>query len=56
MSVYRTIGPLVSVLLGIVGIFFIQKCLLNSPLSFVRLLSKLVNLIGCRGGKNGQFS
>ena len=35
---------------------FLQKCLLSSPLSFVRLLSKSVNLIGCRGGKKGQFS
>ena len=30
--------------------FFLQKCLLSS------LLSKLVNLIGCRGGKKGRFS
>ena len=45
-----------SFLLGIVGFFFLQKCLLSSPLSFVRLLSKSVNLIGCRGGKMGQFS
>ena len=36
--------------------FFLQKCLLSSPLRFVRLLSKSVNLIGCRGGKKGQFS
>ena len=36
--------------------FFSQKCLLCSPLHFVRLLSKSVNLIGCRGGKKGQFS
>ena len=35
---------------------FLQKCLLNSPLHFIQLLSKSVNLIGCRGGKKGQFS
>ena len=34
---------------------FLQKCLLSSPLRFIRLLSKLVNLIGCRRGKKGQF-
>ena len=39
-----------------IWIFFLQKCLLSSPLRFVRLLSKSVNLIGCRGGKKGQFS
>ena len=37
-------------------ILFLQKCLLNSPLHFIRLLSKSVNLIGCRGSKKGQFS
>ena len=36
--------------------FFLQKCLLSSPLRFIRLLSKSVNLIGCRCGKKGQFS
>ena len=35
---------------------FLQKCLFSSPLSFIRLLSKLVNLIGCRGSKKGRFS
>ena len=34
---------------------FLQKCLLSSPLRFMRLLSKSVNLIGCRRGKKGQF-
>ena len=33
--------------------FFLQKCLLSSPLRFIRLLSELLNLIGCRGGKKG---
>ena len=33
---------------------FLQKCLLSSPLRFMRLLSKSVNLIGCRRGKKGQ--
>ena len=36
--------------------FFLQKCLLSSPLRFIRLLSKSVNLIGCWRGKKGQFS
>ena len=35
--------------------FFFQKYLLSSPLCFIRLLSKLVNLIGCPGDKKGQF-
>ena len=40
-----------SVSLGIFGLFFfLQKCLLSSPVRFIRLLSNLVNLIGCRGG------
>ena len=37
-------------LIGDIWIFFLQKCLLSSPLRFIRLLSKSVNLIGCRGG------
>ena len=32
--------------------FFLQNCLLSSPLRFIRLLSKSMNLIG----KKGQFS
>ena len=36
--------------------FFLQECLLSSPLLFIRLLSKSVNLIGCRRGKEGKFS
>ena len=43
-------------LIGDIWIFVLQKCLLSSPLRLVRLLSKSVNLIGCRGGKKGQFS
>ena len=43
-------------LIGDIWNFFLQKCLLSSPLRFIRLLSKSVNLIGCRGGKKGQFS
>ena len=42
-------------LIGDILKFFLQKCLL-SPLRFICLLSKLVNLIGCRGGKKGRFS
>ena len=36
--------------------FFFTECLLSSPLRFIRLLSKSVYLIGCRGGKKRQFS
>ena len=35
---------------------FLLKCLFSSSLRFIRLLSKSVNLIGCRGGKKGRFS
>ena len=35
---------------------FLQKCLLSSPLRFIQLLSKSVNLIGCRRVKKGLFS
>ena len=45
-----------SVSLGIIGVFFLQKCSLSSPLHFIRLWSKSVNLISCRGGKKGQLS
>ena len=38
-----------------IWIFFLQKCLLSSPLRFIQLLSKSVNLIGYWGGKKGQF-
>ena len=34
---------------------FLQKCLLSSPLRFIRLLSKSVNLIGCRAAKRVEF-
>ena len=33
-------------------ISFLQKCLLNSSSHFIRLLSELLNLIGCRGNIN----
>ena len=35
---------------------FSQKCLFTSPVRFIRLLSKSVNLIGCLGGKKVRFS
>ena len=38
-------------LIGDIWKFFLQKCLLSSHLRFIRLLSKSVNLIGCRHGK-----
>ena len=28
-------------------LYFLQKCLFSSPLRFIRLLSKSVNMIGC---------
>ena len=37
-------------------ILFLQKCLLNSSPHFIRLLSELLNLIGCRGHINNSFS
>ena len=43
-------------LVGDIWNFFLQKCLLSSPLHFIRLLSKSVNFIGCRRGKKGQYS
>ena len=43
-------------LIGGILNFFLQKCLLSSLLRFISLLSKSVNLIGCRGGKKGGFS
>ena len=36
-------------------LIFLQKCLLSSPLCFIRLLSKSMNLIGCRRGKKGSI-
>ena len=33
-------------------ILFLQKCLLNSSPHFIRLLSELLNLIGCQGNIN----
>ena len=39
---------------GDIWIFFTEM-FLSSPLRFIRLLSKSVNLTGCRGGKKGQF-
>ena len=42
-------------LIGDIWKQFLKKCLLSSPLRFIRLLSKSVNLIGCWVGKKGQF-
>ena len=39
-------------LIGDNRIIFLQKCLLNSSSHFIRLLSELVNLIGCGGNIN----
>ena len=39
-------------LIGDNRIIFLQKCLLNGSSHFIRLLSELVNLIGCRGNIN----
>ena len=43
-------------LIGDIWNFLLQKCLLSSPLRFIRLLSKLANLIGCQRDTKGQFS
>ena len=37
-------------------ILFLQKCLLNSSSHFLKLLSELLNLIGCLGNINSLFS
>ena len=37
-------------------ILFLQKCLLNNSPHFIRLLSELLNLIGCRGSIDSYFS
>ena len=37
-------------------ILFLQKCLLNSSPHFIRLLTELLNLIGCRGKIKSYFS
>ena len=42
-------------LIGDIWKFFLLKCLLSSPLRFIRLLSKSVNLIGCQRGKKVNF-
>ena len=39
-------------LIGDDRILFLQKCLLNSSPHFIRLLSELLNLIGCQGNIN----
>ena len=36
-------------LIGDNRILFLQKCLLNSSPQFIRLLSELLDMIGCRG-------
>ena len=36
--------------------FFLQKCFLGSPLRFIWILSKSLNLFGCHGNINGKFS
>ena len=45
-----------SFLNGDLRIFFLQKCLLSSPLRFTCLLSKLLHSIGCQGDIKGKFS
>ena len=42
-------------LIGDILNFFLQKCLLSSPLHFICLLSESVNLIGCRGQQKGSI-
>ena len=40
---------------GYIWNYFFQKCLLSSPLRFIRLLTKSINLIGCRVAKRVNF-
>ena len=42
-------------LIGDIWIFFLQKCLLSSPLRFIQLLSKSVNLIVVGAAKRVNF-
>ena len=42
-------------LIGDNRILFLQKCLLNSSPHFIRLLSELLNMIGCWGKINSYF-
>ena len=35
---------------------FFQKCFLSSPLRFILILSKSLNLTGCHGNIKGKFS
>ena len=42
-------------LIGDTWNLFLQKCLLSSPLGFIWLLSKSLNLIGFQGDKKGKF-
>ena len=44
-----------AVLLEIFEIFVSQICLVSRPSSFMRLLPKSLNLIGCRGDMKGKF-
>ena len=39
-------------LIGDNRLLFFKKCLLNSSPHFIRLLSQLLNLIGCQGNIN----
>ena len=43
-------------LIGDNKILFLQKSLLNSSPLFIRLLSELLKLNGCRGNINNEFS
>ena len=42
-------------LIGVNRILFLQICLLKSSPHFIRLLSELLNLIGCHGNINSYF-
>ena len=43
-------------LIGDNRILFLQKCLLNSSPHFIRLVSELLNLIGCWDNIKSEFS
>ena len=43
------------VLLGMIELYFLQKCFWNGSPHFIRFLSELLNLIGCWGNIYGLF-
>ena len=40
---------------GDIWTLFLQKCLLSSPINFIVILSKSLNLLGCQSDKKDKF-